>query len=123
MPDIAFGKTDGIPDHILAVDLNTGFDWNALPFIDTYKLYLDVKLRRHASRDKDVIIGSLTPEIRAKTNEAIETAKTAIAKLEPPSPVTLKEIDLHGNTVEEAIPIVKNFLRECYRDNVRRIRI
>lgn len=32
--DAAFGKTDGIPDGILAVDLNTGYDWKALPFGD-----------------------------------------------------------------------------------------
>ena len=92
-------------------------------FIDVYKLHLDIKLLKHSSRDTDVIVGALTPEIREKTNEAIEAAKTAIAKLEPPLPVALREIDLHGNTVDEAIPIVEKFLRECYRDNVRRIRI
>ena len=93
-------------------------------FIDAYKLYLDVKLRRHASRDKDVIIGTLTPEVRAKTNEAIEAAKWAIEKLEPPSPIAIREINLHENhKVEEAIPLVKDFLNECYRDNVRRVRI
>ena len=31
-PDVAFGKTDGIPDGILAVDRNTGFEWLSLPF-------------------------------------------------------------------------------------------
>ena len=30
--DVAFGKTDGIPDEIMAVDLNTGYDWKELPF-------------------------------------------------------------------------------------------
>jgi hypothetical protein len=50
-------------------------------FIDAYRLYLDVKLRRHDSRDKDVIIGALTPEIRAKTNEAIEEAKKVLPDL------------------------------------------
>ena len=94
-----------------------------LPFIDAYKLCLDVNIRKHASRDKDLIIGTLTHEVREKTNEAIEVAKTAIAKLEPPSPITLREIDLHGNTVDEAMPIIEAFLRECYRDNVRRVRI
>jgi len=33
-PDVAFGKTDGIPEGILAVDFNTGYDWNKLPFKD-----------------------------------------------------------------------------------------
>ncbi|MFC1991848.1 Smr/MutS family protein [Chloroflexota bacterium] len=92
-------------------------------FIDAYKLYLDVKIRKITSKDQDIIIGALTPKVRAKTNEAIETAKTAIAKLEPPSPIALRGIDLHGNTVDEAIPIVENFLGECYRDNVRSVRI
>ena len=93
-------------------------------FIDAYKLYLDVKLRRHASRDKDNKVDTLTPEVREKTKEAIETAKTAIAKLEPPTPVDIREINLHENhTVEVAIPIVDEFLKECYRDNVRRVRI
>jgi len=32
--DVAFGKTDGIPDDVKAIDLNTGFDWNKLPFKD-----------------------------------------------------------------------------------------
>jgi len=45
-------------------------------------------------------------------------AKIAIVKLEPPHPIELKEIDIHGNTVDEAIPIVEKFLMECFRDNV-----
>lgn len=45
-----------------------------LPFIDAYKLCLDVNIRKHASRDKDLIIGTLTHEVREKTNEAIEAA-------------------------------------------------
>lgn len=94
---------------------------NALPFMDAYKLCLDVTVRRRASRDMEV--GALTSEVRENTNAAIEAAKTAIAKLEPPSPVALREIDLHGKTVEEAIPIVEAFLKESYRDNVRRVRI
>lgn len=32
--DAAFGKTDGIPSGVTAVDLNTGYDWNHLPFRD-----------------------------------------------------------------------------------------
>jgi DNA mismatch repair protein MutS2 len=43
--------------------------------------------------------------------------------MEPPSPIALREIDLHGKTVDEAEPIVEGFLRESYRDNVRRVRM
>jgi hypothetical protein len=94
---------------------------NAVPFTDAYKVRLDVTVTRRASRD--IVVGSLTPEVRSKTNAAIEAAKTAIAKREPPSPVALREIDLHGKTVDEAIPVVEAFLKECYRDNVRRVRV
>lgn len=96
---------------------------DVLPFIDAYKLYLDINIRLHTSRKKDIIVDTLFPEVRVKTNDAIETAKTAIAKLEPPSPIAIREIDLHGDTVAEAIPIIEEFLYECYRDNVRRVRI
>jgi hypothetical protein len=34
MPDVAFGKTDGIPDHVLAIDCNNGYEWADLPFDD-----------------------------------------------------------------------------------------
>jgi len=33
-PDVAFGKTDGIPDGTLAIDKNTGYEWANLPFPD-----------------------------------------------------------------------------------------
>jgi len=93
-------------------------------FIDAYKLYMDIKLRTRSPRDNDVIVGALIPEVRERTNEAIELAKTAITKLEPPSPVAIREVNLHENhTVEEAIPIVEKFLRDSYCDNVRRVRI
>lgn len=29
-PDVAFGKTDGIPDGTEAIDLNTGYNWRDL---------------------------------------------------------------------------------------------
>jgi len=32
--DVAFGKTDNIPDEVKAIDLNTGYNWNKLPFWD-----------------------------------------------------------------------------------------
>ena len=32
--DVAFGKTDNIPDGIFAVDKNNGYDWLKLPFED-----------------------------------------------------------------------------------------
>lgn len=34
--DVAFGKTDGIPDSIKAIDLKTGYEWNKLPFIANF---------------------------------------------------------------------------------------
>jgi hypothetical protein len=33
-PDVAFGKTDNIPDGIAYIDLENGFDWKKLPFLD-----------------------------------------------------------------------------------------
>jgi len=30
--DVAFGKTDGIPDTCRAIDHNTGYEWKKLPF-------------------------------------------------------------------------------------------
>ena len=38
-PDVAFGKTDGIPDGIAAVDTNTGFEWSHLPFEDNHFVF------------------------------------------------------------------------------------
>ena len=31
-PDVAFGKTDGIPDDVLFVDKTNNFDWIDMPF-------------------------------------------------------------------------------------------
>ena len=33
-PDVAFGKTDGIPNGTLEVDLKNGYNWKSLPFPD-----------------------------------------------------------------------------------------
>jgi hypothetical protein len=33
-PDVAFGKTDGIPPNIKAIDLTNGYAWKSLPFND-----------------------------------------------------------------------------------------
>jgi DNA-nicking Smr family endonuclease len=93
-------------------------------FMDTYQMELDISFRSHTSKSKYNIIEPLTEAIRAKTLEAAEAAKTAIIKLEPPTLIALKEIDLHDSrTVEKAIPLAEEFIRECYRENVRRIRI
>jgi hypothetical protein len=43
----------------------------SIPFIDAYKLHLDVKLLAPSSRD--MTIGTLAPEVRAKTEAAAET--------------------------------------------------
>ena len=35
-PDVAFGKTDGIPEDVQAIDLKTGYEWKDLPFKDNH---------------------------------------------------------------------------------------
>jgi len=37
-PDVAFGKTDGIPESLItqAIDHRTGFEWRRLPFTDQH---------------------------------------------------------------------------------------
>lgn len=35
-PDVAFGKTDNIPDGIEYVDKSNGYDWISLPFGDNH---------------------------------------------------------------------------------------
>lgn len=35
-PDVAFGKTDGIPNGVMAIDKNTGYEWNNLPFEENH---------------------------------------------------------------------------------------
>ncbi|MFC1948437.1 Smr/MutS family protein, partial [Chloroflexota bacterium] len=94
-----------------------------LTFIEANKLALDITIRKKSS-SKDLTADPLIPEVRGKTIEAIDKAKTAIAKIYKPNPVPMREVDLHPNpTVEEAIPIVEKFLKDAYRDNVRRVRI
>lgn len=94
-----------------------------LPFIDAYKLALDVTIRQKSS-GKDMTVDPLTPQVRNKTIDAVDKAKTAIAKLFKPEPVGMREIDLHDTpTIEEAIPRVKQFIKDAYRDNVRRVRV
>ena len=96
----------------------------AIPFIDAYQLQLSLKILLNTSKDIYNVVGENTPEIRIKLNEAIEKAKWAIAGNQPPDPIDIRAINLHeDHTVEKAIPIVKSFLDECCRDNVRRIRI
>lgn len=68
-----------------------------LPFIDAYKLSLDVKILMHASKDKDIIIDTLTPEIRAKT---LEAAKKALPEEEPVQRSKATAISLIG-TVDD----------------------
>ncbi|MFC1874500.1 Smr/MutS family protein, partial [Chloroflexota bacterium] len=94
------------------------------PFMDTYKLYLDINIRPLSPKNKDDVLDPLTPEVREKTVEAAKAAKIAISKMEPPSTIALREIDLHNDyKVEVAIPMLEKFLEESYRDNVRRVRI
>ena len=99
-------------------------DSKIIPFIDAYQLQLSLKILRNDAKDIYKRIGEITPEIRDKTIGAIEKAKTEIAKLEPPAPVPIREIDLHDYTnVEEAIASVEKFLKDSFRDNVRRVRV
>ncbi len=35
-PDVAFGKTDGIPEGVLAIDRNNGYEWASLPFPENH---------------------------------------------------------------------------------------
>ncbi len=92
----------------------------------------------HFNKTRDKIVKELTTRIGdlEEATEALavrlgmttsdannEAANQASLKVEPPPPISLREIDLHGNTVDEAMPIVEDFLRQCYRDNVRRVRI
>ncbi|MFC2048008.1 Smr/MutS family protein [Chloroflexota bacterium] len=101
-----------------------GKNTEAIPFIDAYQLQLSTKILRSDSKDIYNIVGDITSEIRTKTNKAIEKAKWAIAGNQPPSPIAIREINLHeDHTVEKVIPIIRDFLDECYRDNVRRVRI
>jgi len=68
-------------------------------FIDEYKLYLDIKIRRHISRDKDLTADTLTPEVRAKTIKAAEAAKTAVARLEPSALIEKRDEKLRGGQI------------------------
>ena len=34
LPDVAFGKTDNIPDEVFYVDKSNGYEWKSLPFED-----------------------------------------------------------------------------------------
>ena len=61
-----------------------------------YHLIMDIKLRQISSREK--IMGSLPDPIIRKT-----------------------EIDLHGMTVKEALPLVDNFLKDSYNAHERRV--
>ncbi len=79
-------------------------DTRIIPFVDAYQLQLSLGILRNDAKGIRRRIGETTPEIRDRTIEAIEKAKTAIAKLEPPAPVPIREIDLHEYaSVEEAI--------------------
>ncbi len=68
-----------------------------LPFIDAYKLSLDVKIRQRALRT-DIVTNTLTPEVRAKTNGAIEFVKKVLSDLE-----TVRSLEVEtGSSVRTA---------------------
>jgi len=60
-----------------------------LPFIDAYKLSLDVKIRQRALRT-DIVADTLTPEVRAKTNEAIGFVKKVLPELKTAQSLEVK---------------------------------
>ena len=60
-----------------------------LPFIDAYKLSLDVKIRQRAFRT-DIVTDTLTPEVRAKTNEAIGFVKKVLPELKTAQSLEVK---------------------------------
>ena len=60
-----------------------------LPFIDAYKLSLDVKIRQRALRT-DIVTDTLTPEVRAKTNEAIGFVKKVLSELKTAQSLEVK---------------------------------
>ncbi|MFC2039876.1 Smr/MutS family protein [Chloroflexota bacterium] len=71
---------------------------------------------------------NVTTELKKKLGLITEETKYEEKKDDKPvtkipAPIPLKEIDLHGNNLEQVIPIVNKFLEECYKENVRRVRI
>ncbi len=58
-------------------------------FIDEYKLSLDLTIRR-ISPSKDMIVNPLTPEVRVKTNEAIEFTKKVLPELKTAQSLEVK---------------------------------
>ena len=62
-------------------------------------------------------LGIVEPE-----QKEVEIDSTS-TKLKTPPPIALREIDLHGNTAERALPIVDKFLNDSFMENVRRVRI
>ena len=65
---------------------------------NSYHLIMDIKLRPVGSREQIAVKGMLPDPVVRKT-----------------------EIDLHGMTITEAIPIVEQFLRDSYGSHERRI--
>lgn len=63
-----------------------------------YILVMDIKLRKLGSREQVEVKGTLPVPVVRKT-----------------------EIDLHGMTVSEAIPIVEEFLKDSYNSHERRV--
>ena len=59
-------------------------------FIDVYQLYLDIKIRQHEGKGDDIIVDTLTPEVRVKTTEAIEAVKKAFLELKTAQSIEVK---------------------------------
>lgn len=87
------------------------------PFIDQYKLTFKTSIGINSLDlgSNNTIVGDLTPEMRTKTLKAAESAREFIIRMEPPSPIALREIDLHNDyKVEKAIPMLGEFLKQSY---------
>lgn len=67
-----------------AVKKFSGLRDNAL-FMDSYKLYLDIKLRPKNQNEEEVVVGTLSPEVRSKTLDAARRAIPDVKPVENPS--------------------------------------
>ncbi len=63
-----------------------------LSFIDAYKVSIDVKIRQRALRT-DIVVDTLTPEVREKTNETIKAAKKVLSELK-----TVQSLEVETNS-------------------------
>ena len=94
--------------------------------IDVFSRFLEITIEKltkkadnldEATKKLAEKLGIIEPE---QKKVEIDTTST---KLITPPQIALREIDLHGNTVEQALPIVDKFLNDSFMENVHRVRI